>query len=293
MTEDEMKLLQSIADSRKIPLEQLLEEIEPSPKFAEPTEPVVAPSSANEEPVVMFVKSPQPAPETEPPLPPADEEPAAAESLNPEFKSPTEAEPSRANFGFCRQCGWDQRIPPIAEPSRTEILDFLYVSLGRQAYSKEYVRFGGRVKIRLRTLYIRELEALYEAAYKAQKSGIINTPTEYYDYVNRMRLYLQVSHLVITGREQQVVYSLPDVLDKTYLDSGAHDWVDKLKADGKYTADAPLMQQVQSYMVNEVLQTETLQRMVIDTCSTFNRLVAMLESRIKDENFWRETETLM
>lgn len=290
MLEEEKKLLQSIAASRGISVEALLAEQDVPAQFAQPIEPAATDSSGSDDPVVLFVKRSPSEPEMPPPLPPEAEE--VESGSNPEFKP--DAEPTHTHsFGFCRQCGWDQRVPPVAEPTRAEIMDFLYVSLGQKVYSKEYSRFGGRIKLRLRTLYVRELEALYEAAYKAQKVGIVNTPTEYYDYINRMRLYLQVSRVAITTSENQIIHNLPDVLNKTFGSSTGQDWIEKLKTDTKYNEKVPLMQQVQSYMMDNILVTETLQRMVIDTCATFNRLVAMLESRIKDENFWNEMEMPM
>jgi hypothetical protein len=294
MTDDEMKLLETIAASRKVTVEELIAELTPVQAFATPEEPMAPPDSSQEtdEPTVVFVRSPEKAPEESPPLPPpADENDTDAtetEAQNPEFKG---ADPGSL-FHICRQCGWDQRAPAIAEPTRKEVMDFLYVSLGRKVYSKEYSRFDGRVKLRLRTLYVRELEALYEAAYIAQKAGVINTPTEYYDYINRMRLYLQISRLMINTDNPQVVFDLPHVLDKSFAPTEGLDWIDKLKQLGRYQEKVPLMTQVQSFIVDDVLITETLQRIATDTCATFNRLVAMLEMRVKDENFWKETEML-
>jgi hypothetical protein len=308
VSDDEMKILQEVAQSRGITVEALLAEMLPPPPSPgeveiqkEDDHDVVVFRSKTEVPEVPDLPAALPQEETESgeatddrveavPLPPEAEEPPAPAPASDGKASSLATDPA---FHVCKQCGWRQSEPVIAEPSSEEINDFLQVCLGQKLFSKEYHLFGGKLSIRLRTLHIRELEALYEAAYRAQKSGIIQTPTEYYDYINKLRVFLQIERIAIVAMDKPVIHDLPKILNAKYSHVSAYDWEAKLKELGKYKPNVALLDQVRDYIIDHVLTTEHLQRIVTNECLNFNRLVVMLESRVNDPNFYGLTETLV
>jgi len=305
VSDDEMKILREVAQSRGITVEALLNEMLPPP----PSPGNVEIQKEDDHDVVVFRSKtdvpdlPAPVPQEEGesiaaepdtaeavPLPPEAEEPATPTPPVSEKVSSLATDPA---FHVCKQCGWRQSEPVIAEPSSEEINDFLQVCLGQKLFSKEYHLFGGKLSIRLRTLHIRELEALYESAYRAQKSGIIRTPTEYYDYINKLRVFLQIEKIAIVAMDKPVVHDMPNILSAKYSHTHTYDWQAKLIELSMYKPSVPLLDQVRDYITDYVLTTEHLQRIVTNECLNFNRLVVMLESRVNDPNFYGLTETLV
>ena len=301
MTEDERQLLEEVAKAKGQTLEQTLIELghikPPAPEqsvvFTGKPEPTPEPPPLAVDPapahrperdtVAEFV--PQVVPEFEPPPPPAAEpSPAAAEA---EEGSVT-AGPGTLHQ-VCIQCGWDQDVPTIPEPEYQDKIGFLHSVLGHKVFSKRYSLFGGHLKLTLRTLTLREIDVLYQETFKAQKAGLIQTSADYYEYLNRQRLYLQLSGLV--SQQTAMHIKLPEGLSPEVHPEAISYWEAFLRSENEYKEDGEsLMMQVQEYVIGKVLQTEHLHRAVTHTCNKFNRLVAKLEACVDDPNFWNETE---
>ena len=93
---------------------------------------------------------------------------------------------------ICNNCGWDQRKPVMEQPDKQDKLTFLFSVLGQKVFTKEYSTMGSKLKMSFRSLTVKELDALYSAAYAEQKAGHIENAQEYYEYLNRQRLFLQL-----------------------------------------------------------------------------------------------------
>lgn len=227
-------------------------------------------------------------PEVEPPPPPAaedDDEPEEPEAAEEEEEYSDDPSTIRQ---VCVQCGWDQSVPTIPEPEQRDKIAFLQAVLGHKVFSKRYTMFGGNLRVTFRTLTIREIDTLYQEAFRAQKEGVIATPADYYEYLNRLRLYLQLTGLSAQTTAMHV--KLPEGLNEEAYDAAASYWDEFLKEQGIFKQDVSLIKQIEDYVIEKVLKTEHLQRTVTHECSKFNRLVAKLEASVDSPDFWNETE---
>ena len=312
ISEEERKVLAEVAKAKGKTLEEVLIDLghtlpgqpDKTVKFASNTDKaktedvtelpkvVLQPSAVDKEKTKQELNFEPPSiPDFEPPsgsedvpVPPAAEE---------EVVSEVEPEPDNAKFAtmrqICTQCGWDQDVPTIPEPEHKDKLAFLHAVLGQKVFSKNYLLFGGNLRVTLRSLTIKEIDSLYSEAFAAQKLGIIATAADYYEYLNRLRLFLQLGGL--SSRQTATHVKLPEGLSpETHPDAESH-WEAFLKKEACFKDDGTsLILQIQDYVLNKVLKTEHLQRTISHTCNKFNRLVSKLEASVDNENFWKETE---
>jgi hypothetical protein len=148
--------------------------------------------------------------------------------------------------------------------------------------------FGGNLRVTFRSLTVREIDTLYQEAFRAQKEGLIATPADYYEYLNRLRLYLQIQGF--SAQSTSLHIKLPDGLSEDTHQGAASYWEPFLQKASKLKEDVPLIKQIEDYVVEEVLKTEHLQRTITHECSKFNKLVAKLEAAVDNPDFWKETE---
>lgn len=224
----------------------------------------------------------------EPPLPPAaeDDEVISAET-EPDADGDDETGVGSIKQ-VCVQCGWDQEVPTIPEPEHKDKISFLHAILGHKVFSKKYTMFGGNLRITFRTLSIREIDILYQAAFQAQKEERILTATDYYEYLNRLRLYLQLTSFSAKTTSMQI--KLPEGLSRDTHEGCNSYWDEFLKKEGIFNPDKALIHQISDYVIDRVMKTEHLQRTITHECSKFNRLVAKLEASVDNPDFWNETE---
>ncbi len=179
----------------------------------------------------------------------------------------------------CPHCGWDRNVPDIAEPTVGEKQGFVHSVLGQKAFTQEYVLLGGKLRLRFRTLTVKECDAIYSQVQTEVSRGEV-AQVDYFEQVNRYRLFLQMTKL--DGGEG-AVKDLPDGLSP-YTNPGAEGFWD---AEGKGPIGDSLLPTVSEYVQSEVLKTETLVRIAQNTCSRFNRLVAKLEALVDNSDFWK------
>jgi hypothetical protein len=301
MSDEERELLEEVAKAKGQTLEEALialghsvapkQDVTVSFQGQSETEPVVAPVVV-ETPVeaskpVADDLAIEVTPEFDPPAPPAAED---DESHEPAL---AEEDDDYAGSGstikqICVQCGWDQDQPTIPEPEHKDKIGFLQSVLGHKVFSKRYLMFGGQLRVTFRTLSIREIDTLYQAAFRAQKEEQILTTADYYEYLNRLRLYLQLTSFSAASTSMQI--KLPEGLSKDTHEGCASYWDDFLKEQALFDENKPLIIQVQNYVIEKVMKTENLQRTITHECNKFNRLVAKLEACVDNPDFWEETE---
>jgi len=308
LSDEERGLLEEVAKAKGQSLEETLIELGHIKPQQEDDEVVtVAGSTSSEEltsPHEVAGEKVQPTPneaileakmereEEEAAKPPVDESsfpPIADEEETTESPEELQGSDDLATVNsVCSLCGWDQSMPVIPEPEHKDKLGFLQSILGQKVFSKRYSIFGGALKVTFRTLTIKEIDKLYEAAFKAQKLGVITTTADYYEYLNRLRLYLQISAL--SAKTSALHIKLPEGLTReTHPDVKSY-WDEFLNKEGKKAESEPLVNRVADYVVKEVLKTEQLQRTITHECNNFNRLVAKLEACVDNQDFWKETE---
>ena len=141
----------------------------------------------------------------------------------------------------------------------------------------------GAVRMRFRTLTTKEIDTIYKQVFHERDLGIILTPEDYWERINRYRLYLQLTQLISSAFH----HDLPDGYD---AQSNPH-------AEGFWEFDPPKnpqatgLPQIELFMNGELLRTETIQRVVNHQCGQFNRLVARLEALVDNSDFWKPIES--
>lgn len=308
MTEAELEVLTGIAKAKGLTVEEVLKEMgHDLPKSGDEPDDVVEFSGTGEKPqgpdmrTISFGAEPKPpAEELEVPEPSSAVElpPEAEPEPEPKPEPEPEPEPEPADHehkhatinNVCNHCGWDQTVAVIGEPTAQDKLSFLQSVLGAKPYSKSYSVFGGHLQLKFRTLTIKEIDKLYADTFTAQQEGKISTASDYYEYLNRLRMNVQL--VSVKGKKVPLHHSLPTGMDKTANAQADSHWEDFLKEKGVYTEGEGLALQIQDYVMENVLNTEQLLRVVSFECQKFNRLAAKLEARVDDSDFWKETEQL-
>jgi len=314
MSEVERELLEEVARSKGHTLEEELVALGHAVTPAEDVAVSFEGTSQTAEPPIKeatpaFMDSDPLAVETHPEVEkPADPEPVVDDlhvEVESDFEPPPppaaeDDEPSPADDGddgegiggsikqICVQCGWDQDIATIPEPEHKDKIGFLQSVLGHKVFSKKYKMFGGNLRITFRTLSIREIDTLYQAAFLAQKEERILTATDYYEYLNRLRLYLQLTSF--SAKTSSLQIRLPEGLSRDTHEGCESYWDEFLQKEGIFDKEKALIQQVSDYVIDKVMKTEHLQRTITHECSKFNRLVAKLEASVDNPDFWNETE---
>jgi hypothetical protein len=302
ISDEERQMLQEIAKQKGQTLEELLTALghglKPPPQAAQvEPEVVFAGTETVETPLITETppdlnsgfKTEVPPVDVPPPPPAAEEPPVNTEPATGELEKPATLNQ------LCIQCGWDQDVPTIPEPDHQDKVAFLQTILGQKVFVKRYALFGGSLRVTFRTLTIREIDTLYQETYRAQKVGIVSTSQDYYEYLNRQRLFLQL--IGLTAEQSALHIKLPDGLTKETHPEANRYWLDHLQQENYYKEPDPsdpnspsLMMQVQDYMLDRIIRTEQLQRTITHTCNKFNRLVAKLESCVDNPDFWNETK---
>lgn len=183
----------------------------------------------------------------------------------------------------CPHCGWDLALQTIAEPGHDEKMGFLHSVLGQKTFIQQYELFGGKVIARFRTLTTKEMDVIYNYVFKQRESGEIETIQDYWEKVNRYRLYLQIVYLA--AADGSFTHQLPDGYSKESNAHATEYW--KFPA---YDPEVGYLNQIEDHILKEVLRTESIQRTISTYCARFNRLVSKLEVMIDNPDFWKETE---
>ena len=220
------------------------------------------------------------APPEPPPPPEAEEKPhetAAEEPLEDVADIGDEAP-----LSTCPHCSWDLSQSAIAEPNQDEKMGFLHSVLGQKPFIQQYQLFGGQVVVRFRTLTTKEMDVIYNFVFKQRESGLITTIQDYWEKVNRYRLYLQLTYLSST--DGSFTHTLPDSYSKETNPHAEEFW--QFPA---YDPELGYLDQIEEKILKDVLRTETIQRTISTYCARFNRLVSKLEVMIDNPDFWKET----
>ena len=306
MSEAELALLKEVAKAKGQTLEEALVSLGHVVAIKKDDDVVSFEGTAQEEEVPAFMTTDPLA--FDPPVPPVPtEEEKQSDELNIEVEadfeppeppaaeeeeSPEADEDDDEGVGsikqVCVQCGWDQDVPTISAPEHRDKLAFLQAVLGHKVFSKKYTMFGGNLQITLRTLTIREIDILYQAAFTAQKEDRILTTTDYYEYLNRVRLHLQLTSFSASTASMHI--KLPEGLSRATHEGCQSYWDDFLKEKKIFDESKDLIHQVSDYVIDKVMKTEHLQRTITHECSKFNRLVSKLEASVDNPDFWNETE---
>ena len=292
LTDDERKMLADLKTSRaekgiQPPAMADVQMEDSIVRQSEPTTTIMEPASP--EKVAENISSPFPTtakigPEAIDAAPP----PSSAEA-SPLLKSEEEGDDAEVDAGTeaylesCPHCGWDLAQPTIVDPTPDEKMGFLHSVLGQKTFIQQYDLFGGKVVVRFRTLTTKEMDVIYNFVFKQRETGVITTIQDYWEKVNRYRLYLQLVHLSAT--DGSFTHTLPESYSRETNSYATDFW--QFPA---YDPEMGYLEQIEEKVLTEVLRTETIQRTISTYCARFNRLVSKLEVVIDSSDFWNETE---
>lgn len=181
----------------------------------------------------------------------------------------------------CPHCGWQLHLPDIAEPGYSEKQSFLQSILGQKPYVREYSLLGGALTVRFRTLTVKEIDVIYHQVFLERERGTIQTIDDYWERINRYRLYLQTCQVASATFR----HDLPDGYSQETNPFAEAHWQFDPPEDPRETG-LPI---IEGYFVEHVLSTEHLNRAVNNQCLRFNRLVAKLEALMDNSDFWKPT----
>jgi hypothetical protein len=181
----------------------------------------------------------------------------------------------------CPHCLWDLMMKDVPEPSHKDKLRFLQTVLGLKPYTQVVVLLGGSLKITFRTLTTAEADTVFMQAYTDRDANEFMSEMDFWERVNRYRLYLQLLHI---ERAEMAPISMPDGFDKATNPNATAYW------EVPENADKPL-KLIEQHMLTNVLPTETLARIVQTELNRFNQTVSKMEALVDNSDFWKATET--
>lgn len=189
----------------------------------------------------------------------------------------------KAKLHYCPHCMWDLSQPDHEKPSLDDKLAFLHCMQGLLPFVKTYKFLGDRFEIKFRTLTVGEMQAAQSQAYvDLEKGRIPSNELDFWETVNRYRLYLQIQSI----KTEKSHNTFPDGFTPRTNPGAQEYWdVDRTLLEEK---DNELVV-VQQYMMDEVLRTEMFYRVIFQMVQKFNRYVAALEARSYHPDFLSET----
>jgi hypothetical protein len=179
----------------------------------------------------------------------------------------------------CPHCAWPLNVPDIPEPDSLERQSFVQSVLGLKPFPKQYSLLGGAVRVTFRTLTAQEIDAVYAQAFHEQHAAKIQTNEDFWERINRLRMFLQVVSL----ESDAFQHDLPEGLSKKTNKVAGSYWEDE-EGDSDNVFD-----KVEAKILNDVLPTESMNRIVTNVCGRFNRLVSKMEAMVDRPDFWNTT----
>jgi len=207
-------------------------------------------------------------------------------SSDKDSSSQTEEKEKPVEPVICPHCHLRLDMPALDEPSNLQKLTFLQCILGQTAFMQDIPIYNGSIVLTFRTLTPKELDtAFMQVSYDVLNQKIFNNYGDIYEQLNRYRTYLQLVRIKNNIGANQDFIELPDGLSPKTNRIANRYW-ELSKPLGPNETE---LVQIEEYMLNNVLRTEFIFRIVNNACNQFNRLVAKLEATMNSENFWKIT----
>lgn len=191
---------------------------------------------------------------------------------------------------FCPNCAHDMNLPAGPEPPYEKKMAFLHSILGQKPFFDDQTPFDGNVVITFRTLTTQEIEVIFKQAHIDREKGRAASDVDYWERVNRYRLFLQLVKFKTETHPHGFVEDFPDGLSPETNDMAKKCWTSVLQeqaAEGETIL--PLIEQ--ALIGNgKPLKTEHKFRICNNASNRFNRMVARLEAMVDNSDFWKPTE---
>jgi hypothetical protein len=177
-----------------------------------------------------------------------------------------------AGSKMCVRCGWPQSFPDSIVITNDDKDIFLAAVLGGNAFEKQYELFGGRMSINCRTLSPHEVDLCWRQIHADFKAGVVQTPQDQADRLQRYRAALQVTN--IAGDS-------PWILPKSLAEWEQSEGVTSAELSENDTVIKPIWD-----TFSRILSNETLHRVIVGTVGEFNNLIGKLEVNANSPDFW-------
>lgn len=187
-------------------------------------------------------------------------------------------------LAVCPHCSWNLAvIDGIPEPDYPDKISFVHTLLGGKVFTKKVELLGGHLTVTFRTLRLPEVDIIYRQAFLDKSNKDLND-VDYFEVLNRYRLMLQLINLEGKGIQED----LADGYSQRTAADCVRPWIN---ADEEaLLTDRTGLPEIETWMVENVLKTEAIFRVVFRACNDFNRLVAKLEAMADNSDFWKPTE---
>ena len=186
--------------------------------------------------------------------------------------------------GNCPYCAWNMRKEVDPEPSDEEKLVFAKCVLGLKDYTRELTMFDGMLTVRFRALTTSELDKIFQHVLHERRSGKIDSELDFWERINRHKLYLQLIRLRSTG-DDGFDFELPAGLTPRTSPRAVDTWDPTGEAD----AAGNLFDAIEEEIQSKVLVNEVIFRMVYKANLAFNRDLARLEAISQAASFSKAT----
>lgn len=174
----------------------------------------------------------------------------------------------------CQQCGHDLSIE-VEMPSKEDIFVFTQLAISGKPFSKEYYYYDDQLVIRFRGLTVKEGDLITRQCELEKAEGELKTPADVYEQSLRYAMALQTTYV----KTPETVFNLPNNL---------RSWEEKIHSAGVTPeGKATILPIIKESFFEDVVQTETLGRIVSLALSDFNRLCRHMEVNYKNRNFMK------
>lgn len=185
----------------------------------------------------------------------------------------------------CPHCRFPLHMEDIPEPNHHEKMAFLASILAGKPYLHEHVAMGGILRLTFRTLTLAEIDAIHAQAHRDTQEGRAVTKLDFYERINRYRLYLQLQSLRVEHKgsaEPPAVHEQPHGLDLETNGRAASHWSSRFeRVNGQ-----SILPFIEMNVTSTILPNEHMFRIAMQACDHFNRTVAKLEALVDNSDFW-------
>lgn len=208
----------------------------------------------------------------------------SAESSAGKASGPAEAVDTGAggpSLARCPHCNWDLRYKDVPDPPESKKIAYLHAMLAPKCFTDEVSIFDNTLIATFRTLTPWELNVVYKQAFRDMQTGRARSDIDFWERINFYRLYLQLCGLrTVKPGPLGFVHDLPDGLSPETNNMARRYWQLDPPPEGE-----TLLVPLEKYILDNVLKTESLFRVVNAACNHFNRMVAKLEA-LWNSNFF-------
>lgn len=172
----------------------------------------------------------------------------------------------------CPHCSWNLKIEDSVAVTDEDKNTFLIATLGGQPWQKSYDLFGGAMQVTVRMLRPYEVDECYKQARADQNKNLEDSYDEFLEMLMRYRLCLQLVD-VRTGN------------DVKSFKSDLNEW------GALAESEVTLLPRITQSVYRQVIQTESVNRILSNVMGDFGRLVAKLEVQVENSDFWSGTSS--